>query len=363
MANLDDLARLKEGVSTWNEWRLSDDPTSAYDLSGADLRDADLSGANLRWSDLSGANLSGANLGGVSLAWADLSGAALNNATLQMAEDLGTFNLGRLSLDGARLSRANLAGATLIGVDIIGADLRDADLSGANIASVVFGNLDLSTARGLEAVVHYGPSTLGIDTLLKSHGKIPESFLRGCGIPEHFITYSKSLITSSVKFHSCFISYSVKNQDFAERLHADLQNEGVRCWFAPHDMKSGRKIHEQIVEAIRAHDRVLLILSEDSMRSGWVKTELAHARQKEISQQRQVLFPVSLATFSKVRDWECFDTDRGIDSAREVREYFIADFSRWKNHKFYQKAFERLLCDLKAQTEKKAGVDDDVDIF
>jgi len=33
-----------------------------------------------------------------------------------------------------------------------------------------------------------------------------------------------------------FISYSSKDQAFAERLHADLQNKGVRCWFAPHDL-------------------------------------------------------------------------------------------------------------------------------
>jgi hypothetical protein len=37
--------------------------------------------------------------------------------------------------------------------------------------------------------------------------------------------------------YSCFISYSAKDQEFAERLHADLQNKGVRCWFAPHDLK------------------------------------------------------------------------------------------------------------------------------
>lgn len=32
---------------------------------------------------------------------------------------------------------------------------------------------------------------------------------------------------------------------------------------------------------------------------------------------------------------------------REIREYFIPDFSKWKDHDSYQKAFERLLRDLK----------------
>jgi TIR domain len=64
------------------------------------------------------------------------------------------------------------------------------------------------------------------------------------------------------------ISYSTRNQDFAERLHADLQDKGVRCWFAPHDIQSGKKIHEQIDEAIRLHDRLLLMLHPSERKSG-----------------------------------------------------------------------------------------------
>jgi hypothetical protein len=35
------------------------------------------------------------------------------------------------------------------------------------------------------------------------------------------------------------------------------------------------------------------------------------------------------------------------DSAREIREYFIPDFTQWKDHDSYQKGLERLLRDLK----------------
>lgn len=62
-----------------------------------------------------------------------------------------------------------------------------------------------------------------------------------------------------------------------------------------------------------------------------------------------MLFPVRLVDFETLRKWECFDADTGKDSAREVREYFVPDFSDWKNHNHYQKAFERLLRDLKAE--------------
>ncbi len=75
--------------------------------------------------------------------------------------------------------------------------------------------------------------------------------------------------------------HSTGDQEFAERLYKDLQGNGVRCWFATHDIQGGRKVHEQLDEAIRLHDKLLLILSEHSMNSPWVKTEIANARELE----------------------------------------------------------------------------------
>jgi hypothetical protein len=150
-----------------------------------------------------------------------------------------------------------------------------------------------------------------------------------------------------VEFYSCFISYSTKDQEFAERLYSDLQAKGVRCWFAPHHVQAGRKLHEQIDEAIRLYDRLLLVLSPASMASEWVKTEIAKARKREFKEERRVLFPLALVSFESLLDWECFDADAGKDSAREIREYFIPDFSQWKNRASYQKAFDRLIRDLK----------------
>jgi TIR domain-containing protein len=129
---------------------------------------------------------------------------------------------------------------------------------------------------------------------------------------------------------------------------ADLQNKGVRCRFAPHDIQGGRKLHEQIDQAIRLHERVLLILSPHSMNSEWVKTEIANARKREIQQNKKVFFPLRLVSFETIRDWECFDADTGKDLAREIREFFIPDFSNWKHHDAYLKAFGRLMKDLRA---------------
>jgi DNA-binding CsgD family transcriptional regulator len=150
-----------------------------------------------------------------------------------------------------------------------------------------------------------------------------------------------------VQFYSCFISHSTKDQEFAVRLHADLQATGVSCWFAPHDMKGGDRVHDQIERAIEVYDRLLLLLSEASVASKWVETEMRKAFAREKHEARRVLFPISLVPFEQIETWNCFDNDSGEDLARKVREYFIPDFSNWKDRDSYQAAFQRLLRDLK----------------
>jgi hypothetical protein len=157
------------------------------------------------------------------------------------------------------------------------------------------------------------------------------------------------------QFYSCFISHSTRDRDFAERLHADLLKSGVPCWFAPHDIRGGRKLHDQIDEAIRSHERVLLILSSDSMASEWVKTEITKARQLEVRDRRQVLFPIRLASFEAVKAWEFFDADTGKDSAREIREYHIPDFSDWRNDAAYESAFQQLIDSLRSSGRRASG--------
>lgn len=219
-------------------------------------------------------------------------------------------------------------------------------------SGTVFADVDLGPVRGLDGVYHLGPSVISIDTIYRSWGNIPESFLRGCGVPDTFIAFMPSLTGKPWEFYSVFISHSTKDHDFAKRLHADLQSGGVRCWFAPEDVQGGKKLHEQVDQAIRRYNKLLLILSPYSMDSEWVKTEIRLARKKEIEEGRRKLFPISLVEFEKIRLWSAFDADVGKDMAVEVREYFIPDFSNWKDHDSYQKAFERLLRDLKADDNR-----------
>ena len=69
-----------------------------------------------------------------------------------------------------------------------------------------------------------------------------------------------------------------------------------------------------------------------------MKTEIYHARQEEFYRNKRKLFPVGLVEFGTIRKWEAFDADIGKDIACEIREYFISDFSDWKDHNAYKKA-------------------------
>jgi uncharacterized protein YjbI with pentapeptide repeats len=190
MANPEHLAILKQGVEQWNKWR-GEHPDVVPSLSKADLSGTDLSGANL------------------------------SKANLRLAD-----------LSFANLTTANLRETYLLLAELYEANLDRADVSRARAGGTRFSAIDLSPVRGLETIRHRGPSTIGIDTIYKSNGKIPEVFLRGCGVSENFITYMHSLAGQTFEYYSCFISYSTHDQEFAERLHADLQAKGVRCWCA-----------------------------------------------------------------------------------------------------------------------------------
>jgi uncharacterized protein YjbI with pentapeptide repeats len=341
MANPEHLEILKHGVEEWNKWRLKHpdirpDLTSAYlSETSMDWSEPDVPGilgiANLQLIDFRGVSLAFARLQGANLRGASLVGAKLRGANLRRA-DLRDADLRDAKLMEANLTLANLGGA---------------DVTGATFWETIIDRVNFNGTVGLDRCRHGGPSVIDERTLRRSRG-LPQEFLRGCGLSDEFIAYIGSMVGRPIEFYSCFISYSTKDQEFADRLYADLQAKGVRCWFAPEEMKGGRKLHEQIDEAIRLHDKLLLILSEHSMSSPWVKTEIANAREREKREGKQLLFPITLVPFEAIKQWKLFDADIGIDSAREIREYFIPDFSNWKDHDSYQTAFQRLVKDLKA---------------
>jgi len=326
---------LKKGYKIWNEWK--ENNHSTLNLKFADLRSANLDRFDFHAADLYGANLSLADLGKADFSRADLRASDLRGAVLRNTD-----------LRGADLRGADLRGAYLRQTNLTGAQLRGSDLTKAYLLQSTVSDVDLSDVKGLETVIHLGPSSIGVETLLKSNGQIPEVFLKGVGLPDDFITFVPSLTSRAIEFYSCFISYSHQDEAFSKQLDYRLRASNLRVWYAPADLKGGRKLHEEIFRAIQIHDKLLLVLSDNSMKSEWVMTEIRNARRVERNENRRKLFPIRLVSFDAIRKWECFDADSGKDLATEVREYYIPDFSDWKDHDSFEKEFAKLLRDLKA---------------
>ena len=160
-----------------------------------------------------------------------------------------------------------------------------------------FSNCDLSHVVGLNSWRHEGPSWLDITTLLQSHRALSDAFLRRVGLPEELIAHLPSLLAEPVQFYSCFISYSSADSNFAGRLYEDLQARGIRCWYAPDRMSIGDRIRDTIKQSIRLHDKVIVVLSENSIQSNWVEDEVETALEKELETNRL------LQSFAVVGEW------------------------------------------------------------
>lgn len=149
------------------------------------------------------------------------------------------------------------------------------------------------------------------------------------------------------RFFSCFISYAWKDKEFAARLHDDLLEVGVRSWLDVKELRLGDKLSEQIQRGIQTSDKVLLVLSEASVLSPWVAYEVRNTFAREKARGQSVLFPIRLddAVFSTAATGELI----------QLREKFIADFSRWRDRSEYRRAFSRLVRDLAITASAESG--------
>jgi len=400
MASQEHLDILTQEVEIWNQWRREQPATLQLDLSRADLTEADLSGADLRKADLSwvklrradlrnadlsdalliGASLADAHLGGADLRRAKLHGAELSGAFLRGAQlkgadltatglnrahlervDLSGVDLRGANLTGARLRSANFTGANLGGValgraDLSRAKLAEADLSKARFMWTTFADVDLSEVKGLDTTRHLGPSSIGVDTIYRSEGKISEQFLRGCGLSDWQIEMSKLhqaklgkdetktildriydlLVHPTPWSKPIFISYSHADSQFVDAMEKSLNEKGIRSWRDIHHATAG-PLERQIEHAIEQNPTVLLILSVHSVKSDWVQHEVRLARRLEIETHRSVLCPLALDnTWKQTPSWP----KRILE---QIMEYQILDFSGWKDEENFRRMIGRLL--------------------
>ncbi len=341
----------------WNGWR-RDNPLCAPKLYGADLSGLVLDGANLDDTVLFEAVLANTSLIGASLRRAVLQGADLRGANLRSAD------LSDADLSGTWRKDPTLRLAYPNGADLRGAALNDAlfartllrgcDFGGASLNRTIFSDVNLSLAQGLEDAIHERPSQITFSTLVQSRGVLSRSFFSKCRVPEEIlrsVPVSSPLHTPRY-YDSCFISHSSEDAEFAEKLAERLTDGGVSVWYDNRTIQGGRSLEDQFTNAIRASDRLLLVVSESSLARSWVAFEVGQAmkRAHELSDREEarksLLFPIRLLSMEQI--------DLILRSEAAFPEFQVLkqklpflDFTRWKESKWFDSACERLIQDLR----------------
>lgn len=358
MANMDQVQIVRQGRDAVAKWReehpgefmdlnacyMSHTRIPMVNLTGADMRNSDLMGAMLRRADLSDCRLNpihcyradlrearvvnsllnGANFRGADCRQADFSNSDMDRVILSDANLAGAnlrgANLSRANLDRADLTGADLTGATLNGTALTRTNLTDAilresdfyeavfnstpmtgaDFSGSIMGYTVFQNCNLNGSLGLDSVRHDAPSTLGVDSLFRSGGAIPETFLAGVGSPEYLAAFQQSIGQAQALSDDYFIACAAADVPFATRLQDDLRANGARCWIFPENARGSALVdrrstseEEEIERWIRHYNKLIVVSSAAGLGSETIRNDIIAAEERQASQDEWVLFLVT----------------------------------------------------------------------
>lgn len=357
MANAEHLEILNSGVERWNEWRRKNMHVFV-DLSRGDVRVANLCGANLFRTNLRGtyfhkanlsnaylpgADMSEAVLSGVNLSGADLVEASLRGASL-IGADLSGANLWGVDLSGANLSEANLSGAALSRANFTKSTIENTALTGCKLHQTTFGLTNLSTCKGLESVQVSSPCIIDFQTLWESKN-LPKEFLTKLGIPDLLIEYLPDFYNPALMIYPAFLSHSRGDKEFVRKLYEALTKKGVTVWLDEKKMKPGDIIYDSIADAIKHYDKLILVCSENALKSWWVEKELERVYEKERQMQKQhgkkfrLVIPIRIDDQILSTEGDIFDT---------LRNSMIGDFTAWRDDSKFEKAVKDLVDALNA---------------
>lgn len=91
---------------------------------------------------------------------------------------------------------------------------------------------------------------------------------------------------------SIFMSHTSIDKPFVEKLAKDLQRLGIKAWYDKWEIKVGESLLWKIEEGIKVNDYLGIVLSEEAMKSKWVRAELSAAWEKQMEIGKRFILPI-----------------------------------------------------------------------
>lgn len=77
--------------------------------------------------------------------------------------------------------------------------------------------------------------------------------------------------------HDVFISYSSRNNEYANAVHEKLESNGIKCWLDVNSIRTATNFAQEIIDGLNEAKVVVLIYSKDSDESKYVYREIETA--------------------------------------------------------------------------------------
>ena len=296
-------------------------------LNKCSFEDCSFEGSNLSYSYLVECNFVNCKFIGTRMLRSNLSHSSFKNCDFKYAD-----------LCAADLTGANLSGSNLEMTNLCYADLAHTNVEGATFDRTMLASNYMHQVINFDKANIEGHISVSMDNLTYSSGMQLEMLIKNADIPEEYARHILSLLIES-EYYSCFISYSSSDSDFVERLSGDLERIGVTIWRDVKDLKIGDPIREMIQRGILLHERMLVVLSTDSINSNWVEDEIETCFEKERKGGGRFVLPITV-------DDTIFETDRAW-AASLRRKIKIGDFRNFGEAYKYEEALSRLASSLK----------------
>lgn len=171
-----------------------------------------------------------------------------------------------------------------------------------------------------------------------------------------------------------FISHSYTDRAFATSLAAHLKELGLSIWWDAEELNAGDYIKGKIAEGIESSSIFVIVLSENSAKSNWVRWELNSALLYNATKSNIRIIPVKIdgtALPDNLSDYLYVDASRDINVAiqavlnlskgKDDADYQFTEWSELSSKQFEGLVYELLVAEYKNVSKMPVGKDAGVD--